>query len=469
MIGPRGERLSWAEFIAGAELSDLISSVNLANLPDDFRLDAEHYKPEYLRIDARLSTAQTKMWGELDGAFIVGPFGSEFTVDRYVENSPFRYIRGKDVKPFFVLDNDNAYMPRDDYKRLSKYALVEGDLLTSVVGTLGNVAIVNEGVGRAIFSCKSTAYRSSTLDSHYLLAYLNSSIGQAYLQRKARGAVQLGLNLPDLKSVPIFLPAREEIKAIGDLVRQSWYNLSLSKQLYTEAENLLLAALGLDTLDLSPQLAYTGTFEEMNGADRFDSEYFQPKYQRAMELLGAAEQKIGTVARLSKRRFVPKNGKPFQYIEISDVTNDGRVEASETFGEDAPSRAQFIVHSGDVITSTVRPIRRLSALVEPQQHGDVCSSGFAVLQPLTIEPELLLVYLRLPIIAEILDLHTTASMYPAISTTDLLNIPIAVPGNDVSQQIVAKVKESRASGVEARKLLETAKQQVEQMILGEVE
>ena len=41
-----------------------------------------------------------------------------------------------------------------------------------------------------------------------------------------------------------------------------------------------------------------------------------------------------------------------------------------------------------------------------------------VLTPEEIEPELLLVYLRLPLVCELLDLHTTASMYPAISTTE---------------------------------------------------
>ncbi|MGA7933059.1 MAG: hypothetical protein WCA35_05890 [Kovacikia sp.] len=87
-------------------------------------------------------------------------------------------------------------------------------------------------------------------------------------------------------------------------------------------------------------------------------------------------------------------------------------------GCEAPSRAQWIVRKDDVITSTVRPIRRLTALIERNQDGYVCSSGFAVFQPAKVQPEVLLVYLRLPIICEILDLHTTASMYPAISTNE---------------------------------------------------
>jgi len=47
-----------------------------------------------------------------------------------------------------------------------------------------------------------------------------------------------------------------------------------------------------------------------------------------------------------------------------------------------------------------------------------------VLEPKTIAPEVLLTYLRLPIICELMDLHTSASLYPAISERDLLKLPI---------------------------------------------
>ncbi len=60
----------------------------------------------------------------------------------------------------------------------------------------------------------------------------------------------------------------------------------------------------------------------------------------------------------------------------------------------------------------------------PEQNGFVCSSGFVVLKPRKITAELLLTYLRAKPICELMDLHTTASMYPAISEQDLLRLPI---------------------------------------------
>jgi type I restriction enzyme M protein len=89
-----------------------------------------------------------------------------------------------------------------------------------------------------------------------------------------------------------------------------------------------------------------------------------------------------------------------------------------------------------------------------------------LLTPTTVDPELLLVYLRLPLVCELLDLHTTASMYPAISTTSLMKIPIALPDGALRQRIVAKVQESFQTRREAYRLMEEAKNMIDKAILG---
>ena len=51
--------------------------------------------------------------------------------------------------------------------------------------------------------------------------------------------------------------------------------------------------------------------------------------------------------------------------------------------------------------------------------------------------EVLLTYLRLPVFCELINLHTTASMYPAIAATDLLALPFALPPVAAVSGIVA--------------------------------
>lgn len=65
-----------------------------------------------------------------------------------------------------------------------------------------------------------------------------------------------------------------------------------------------------------------------------------------------------------------------------------------------------------------------------------------------------------------MDLYTSASMYPAISTTELLKLPVALASNEVRRQVVRLVRESQEARREAHRLLEEAKRQVEEMVLG---
>jgi len=229
---------------------------------------------------------------------------------------------------------------------------------------------------------------------------------------------------------------------------------------------LLVSGLGLNKLDLTPRLFYEQPYTDLSTAGRFDAEYFTPRMQNLIAALSRDRLIIADVAKLAKRQFRRKPGVEFQYIEIGDVTGNG-IADSNLVSEEAPSRATWIVKPNDVITTTVRPIRRLSAIIMCEQDGYVCSSGFAVLTPTTIEPELLLVYLRLPLVCELLDLHTTASMYPSISTTDLMKTPIALPNKEIREQIVEKVRASFAASHEARWLLDEAKAMVEKAILKE--
>lgn len=156
-----------------------------------------------------------------DAEFLIWPFGSSFTVENYTDDDTYRYIRGKDVKPLTLMDNDNVYMPEADFVRLKKYSLQKNDVLVSVVGTLGNSAIVSENNLPAIFSCKSTVVRPKLFNPKYLTVYLNCEYGYKLLVRKARGAIQLGLNLDDLKDLLVFQASSKlqvEIERIFDLV-----------------------------------------------------------------------------------------------------------------------------------------------------------------------------------------------------------------------------------------------------------
>lgn len=363
-----------------------------------------------------------------------------------------------------ILDSGQAI---DEERISAKKLVLAGDILISRLRSyLKQVAIVPPSIKEAAVSTEFIVLRPrENMKGGFLLPFLLSNIVQTILSWSQDGnehprfseAVLLGLSVPEV--------VVKHAETLNAQIREVQRNAARARILLAEAEAILTAALGLDRVDLTPRLCYEDTYAHVAAVGRVDAEYFSPRMQNVIEVLSIGGETIGDVAPLTKRRFKPIPGNLFNYIEISDIGTAGTAESSVVPGEDAPSRATWIVRPGDIITSTVRPIRRLSAIILPEQDGFICSSGFAVLRPRDIEPELLLAYLRLPLVAELLNLYTTASMYPAISTADLLRIPFRRPDSKARAKIVAKVRESFAARSESIRLLAEAQRMVESAIV----
>lgn len=74
---------------------------------------------------------------------------------------------------------------------------------------------------------------------------------------------------------------------------------------------------------------------------------------------------------------------------------------------------------------------------------------------------MLLTYLRLPPVCALMDLHTSASLYPAISETDLLALPIPKIPAATQRAIEKSALAARQSRQHATQLLDAAKRAVE--------
>jgi len=423
------------------------------------RLDAEFFQPRYVEIEHRLSDAGAV---RLEQFLTDIRYGLNVPPDYVDKGLPF--IRALNLKEYGI-EGEVLNIPytAEDVGKIN--ILADGDLLVVRSGAnVGDVGIVTEDLRGGSFGSYVIRLRVKNINPYYLYVFLKCIFGREQTVRFRSGAAQPNISIPNLKELMICAPLDDQQEEIEKLFFLSYRAKQKASEIYSEAENLLLHELELDTLDLSHELAYERNFSEAATAGRFDAQYFAPRYQRAMKLMARSGQTLGSVAPLAKRFFHPVSDEQFNYIEIGNLVGNGQAESEVVMGVDAPSRAQWVVEAGDVITSTVRPIRRLTALIEPEQHGFVCSSGFAVLEPRNIASELLTVYLRLPIVSEVLDLHTTATMYPAIATEVLMNIPISQPSESTTIEIVNKVQQSRQAREQAKQLLNDAKRRVEQMI-----
>jgi len=184
---------------------------------------------------------------------------------------------------------------------------------------------------------------------------------------------------------------------------------------------------------------------QLEGALRLDAEYYQPEYLELINNLNRLKAiSVSDIAINPSRKFKPKQGEVFNYIEISEVDlSTGEYSKTEILGENAPDRAQWIIKKGDIIVSMVRPIRNAVSLITEDIKNLVCSSGFAVLKSEKVEPEYLFVYLKSRPIVELLNRRTTATMYPAVTIDDILNTKIILGTPKFRQEVKNNVLKSQ--------------------------
>jgi len=444
------------------------SVVKKSALVGGLRLDPEYYQPRYLADSARLDALDVRTIGSMG----IVTDGIHASPDE-VEEGGILYLSAKCVKDNHFVLGDAIHISHAQHQANPRTSLKSGDLLITTVGTIGNAAVVQSEILPANADRHLGIIRiapKAPVDAYYVATFLNCEYGRFQSLREATGNVQLNLFIEKIRELRI--PILDCAAKVSKQTQLAYAKHRESSQALQAAESLLLSALGLDHLALSTSRCYTRSLKDLFTEGRFDAEFFSPRSQAILKQLRKSGITLGDVAPLAERVFNPEQQKKdsiFQYIEIGTLTGHGEAEAVPLSVVDAPSRAQWVVKPGDIITSTVRPIRRLSALIRPDQDGCVCSSGFAVLNPeagkIDIEPEVLLTYLRLPVVCAVLDLNTTASMYPAIPVDRLLKIPFVVPDATIRTKVVAHVRAALAARRDAARLIEHAKKAIETSII----
>lgn len=446
-----------------------VSEVMLNDLEYSGRLDSEYYRPEWLAYENLIKKRNAKPLSSFAN-FLIGPFGSAFTVENYTEDKTFRYIRGKDVKPMRLMDDDNVYMPKIDFERLSKYSLKKNDLLVSVVGTIGNAAIIGEESLPAIFSCKSTVVRVDGINSHYLLTYLNTKFGKSLLCRKERGAVQKGLNLDDLKRIDIYEAGSVFQEAIAQAYKVSAFMNKSSNSTFEKAENFLLKTFNLECFSPSLESVNIKSFNDsFVSSGRLDAEYYYPAKERAIEILKElSDCTVGELFDSIRNLWQPDKGDSVDKVrnyDLSDALNLFLDDSKEPVERTAVASTKKIIRGGDLVVSRLRAYLKEIAVVKA---GDetlmVVSTEFIVLRPkatTTLPVEALLMYLRSELPQLVFKWSQDGSHHPRFDEGELLRLPVPRALIVHGSNFVESIQTVIASRERANQLLEAAKRAVE--------
>lgn len=439
-----------------------ISEVRFSALENWMTIGSEYYAPVYSEpVDQmRSSGLVLETLGELCREITDGDHGSADYADDGV-----RFVLSEAISEGWIDAIKCRYITEAHARTLPRSTFQRGDVLVTKTGVyFGKSAVVEQtfvGANTIAHVGVLRLKKGATIQPYTLSTFLNSRFGQVQLRRRGIKATRPEIKLLEMAGilVPRFSTKLQE--RLGDVVQKAVEARLSCEAGLLKAEEHLLGAIGLKGWESPEPLCYSRSSTHVFAAKRLDSQFFAPRVRGLIQKLGADGLVLADVANVRKENFRPAHAGTFQYIEIGSLRGDGTTDSQETLYAEAPSRASRLVRSGDVITSTVRPLRRLSAVVERAQDGFVCSSGFTVLKPKQFASEVLLTYLRLPVICELMDLHTSASLYPAISEADLLALPVPVVSDDAQKAIRSLVRNAWESKRKGLAIMDKARRSVE--------
>lgn len=141
------------------------------------------------------------------------------------------YIRVRDLNDvvFASLSANYEYVDDETQKTISRYITSTGDVLISIVGTIGLTAIVDKSLDKANLTencVKITNLRG--VSPEYLILFLRSQNGVKVIQKGTVGAVQAKLPIKNIQSINIPLLPQSEMQSLSDTLTTLFSQISMN-------------------------------------------------------------------------------------------------------------------------------------------------------------------------------------------------------------------------------------------------
>ncbi len=463
MSSPFNEE-KYKALLEGLEITETLLSETIKN--KDFRVDSQFYtkapvKNPHLKYSKIGDIIHSSQYG----------ISIEMNEDKkgypiYRMNELHDMLCDLDVNKF-------ADITSEEYNR---FALKNRDVLfnrTNSFEWVGRTGIYyqNDDIERTF---ASYLVRFNPIESiilpEYLCAFLNTRQGINDIKRRARQSInQTNVNPEEVKEIEIPILDMEIQTQIKQHFETANSKRVQSLELYREAETQLLTELGLkDWHPSNNPVNIKQLKESFLASGRLDAEYYQQKYEdysKFIKQYKGGSDTLASICSVNDKNYNPLDDSEYKYIELSNIGNSGEITGCTTsIGAELPSRARRLVHTNDVIVSSIEGSLQSAALVTEEYDKAICSTGFYVVNSKTINPETLLVLFKSEPMQNLLKQGCSGTILTAIGRTEFQNLVMPKIRKEVQTEIAEYVQKSMSLRGEAKQLLENAKLKVESEI-----
>lgn len=166
------------------------------------------------------------------------------------------YIRVRDLGKSKTLELNSSYEYVDEItqKQIHRYITLKGDILISIVGTIGLIAIVGGSLNGANLTenCVKLV-KLDNIDSEYLYYYLKSPLGQQNISRGTVGAVQAKLPIKNIQEFSINCPVLvSDQRRIASILSSLDRKIELNNKINADLEEMAQAIFKNWFVDFEP-------------------------------------------------------------------------------------------------------------------------------------------------------------------------------------------------------------------------
>jgi type I restriction enzyme S subunit len=454
--------------LEGLEISEIFKK----DLERTQRIDSEFYSKENLKVVDIISKHELNDITQL----VKVSDGNHMSISENFTETGIPYYRGQNIHHFFIEESNPICIDLETFNLpvMKRSHLKEGDVLLSIVGTIGGVSLVSSNEN-ATCNCKLAIFRPTNTDGYFFSAFLKSKYGQNQIKKFTRGAVQKGLILEDMNQIMIPLFSKEFQTQIHSIVKLAKEKSFSTKQTYSQAENILLEALDLKDFEPSKEPVNIKSFNESLGTSgRLDAEYYQIKYEQVVERIKSTNyDSLSNLVKI-KKSIEPGSdaysdeGMPF--IRVSDYNKFGLSEPDKKLSiayckENEEKliklkpKKETILFSKDGSVGTAYMLRK---------DENIITSGAILHLTVRDKKQIIPEYLTLALNSKLVKMQAERDAGGSIilhwRVGEIENVIVPVIDFTIQEKIAKLVEESFHLKKQSEQLLELAKSAVEKAI-----
>ncbi len=452
-----------------------ISEVSNLEIVFENRFDSEYFQKKFLKTEKFLTSKINFKIGE---KFKVtdGEHGSVT-----FQESGVKYLTAENVKNGYVDISTIRYVDDEVNRRNARASVEVGDILISIKGTLGEVAVAEKWLLPANMNRDVAIIKPLVegIPSEIVTLFLMSKYGEIQSLRCGSGGVQQMITLERLRKfiIPEFSESFSTL--LSNLYQECQSNRINSKALYQEAENLLLSELGIDenVFKVSKNEVVTNvkTFANFENSWRLDAEYYQPKYERLENSFKRFEQI--TIKNLVNYPVAsgttPKSGDSTFYTDISDGVafvravdiKENRVSINDVnyirkeVHNGVLKRTKL--YKGDVLFSIAGTVGRCG-IFESNCEANI-NQACAILRfdENIVKRLYVILFFNSTIGQTIIEKYARQGVQTNLNLDELANLNIPILPMELQERIIQKIQESFSLKSQSEQLLILAKRAVE--------